>query len=106
MFPIVDNVSETFLGERFTSIFFEVYVSSQTACARRIGPGLIARMIESAKSSSFSGRLAVAFWTSWESLGRVLRCRTRTLWWLRFWFFGVWACSFLLRIWRLTVRCF
>ena len=67
MFPMADKVSEMCFGERSTSIFLEVYVSSQTVCARRIGPGSIARMIERAKSSLFRGIFSVAFWTSWDS---------------------------------------
>lgn len=64
--PMVDRVFETFLGERLTSIFFEAYVSSQTAWARWIGPGLIARMIDSASSSSLRGKSVMASLRSWE----------------------------------------
>ena len=81
-------------------------MSSQIDWARRIGPGFIARMIERARSSSFRGMLAVASWTSWESLSRVRRSHTHRFWWLRRLIFDVSVHICHLVRWRLGVLLF
>ena len=48
----VEGVSEMCLNERLTPISFEVHVSPQTACAKHMGLGLIARIIEGVNNSS------------------------------------------------------
>jgi len=107
MFPMADKASLRCVFGDVYVYFLEVYVSSQTVCARRIGPGSIARMMKELKARCLGAYFLWRFGRLGIVLGRVLHFHIRRLWWWRFFVFLAFGLVGSVRvIWRLRVRWF